>query len=143
LAAFCGFAAGHPVQKSVSLETLKPHDAMNCSRSFEIRTPAQSLAVHSKAMHGIGTPGLARNLLPRDPLNPGLRFSQSSNINSTDESCGKLKATRFVIFSCGKTRFFRGGCMALPLPAKSCERRHSCRPPLPPRTFQMTAPPAL
>jgi hypothetical protein len=37
-----------------------------------------------------------------------MRFAQNSNINSADESCGKLKARRRHDFSCGKIRFFRG-----------------------------------
>jgi hypothetical protein len=54
----------------------------------------------------------ARNPAPREALNFGLRFAQGSNINSVDESCGKLKARRFGNFSCGKIRFFRGANMA-------------------------------
>jgi hypothetical protein len=33
-----------------------------------------------------------------EALTTDLQFTQSSNINSTDESCGKLKATRFARF---------------------------------------------
>jgi hypothetical protein len=106
LAAFCGFAKGHSVQKSVSMETLKPHDAMNCPRSREFPTPVQSLAAHSKAMHGTGTAGLARNPAPCEVLNLALRFTQNSNINSADGCCGELKARVSGDFPCGKTKVF-------------------------------------
>jgi hypothetical protein len=61
----------------------------------------------------------ARNPAPREALNLGLRFTQGSNINSVDESCGKLKALRSGDFSCGKTRFFRGDDVAAAFLAES------------------------
>jgi len=108
----CGFVARRSRLKSVSTEALMLHDATNCPRHREIRTPVQPLAAHSKSKLGQAPRRSARNPAPREVLNFGLRFTQSSNINSADESCGKLKARRFAIFSCGKTRFFRGGDMA-------------------------------
>jgi hypothetical protein len=55
----------------------------------------------------------ARNLAPREGLNPGLRFTQSSNINSDGDSCGKLKATCFGRFFMRQDKVFprrrRGG----------------------------------
>jgi hypothetical protein len=61
-----------------------------------------------------GRPRVVRheNPTPDETLTPGLRFTQNSNINCTDESCGKLKATRSDDSSCGKTRFFRGADVA-------------------------------
>jgi hypothetical protein len=56
----------------------------------------------------------ARNPAPREVLNLGLRFAQGSNINSTDESCGKLKAMRFGRFSLRQDKVF---------PRRRCGRR--------------------
>jgi hypothetical protein len=45
----------------------------------------------------------------REALKAGSPKRAAPNINSTYESCGKLKASNF---SCGKAGFFRGECVA-------------------------------
>jgi hypothetical protein len=46
---------------------------------------------------------------PREGLKAGSPKRAAPNIKCTGKSCGKLKASNF---SCGKARFFRGGCVA-------------------------------
>jgi hypothetical protein len=47
--------------------------------------------------------------MPREALEAGSRKRAAPNINSTYESCGKLKARNF---SCGKAGFFHGRYVA-------------------------------
>jgi hypothetical protein len=86
------------VEKSASIEPLKPQDATSCPRPREIRTPVQSLAVHSGAVRATGSAPFGAKSTLLEALTLDLRFPQGSNINSADESCGKLKATRFGRF---------------------------------------------
>jgi hypothetical protein len=53
---------------------------------------------------------------PREGLEAGSPKRAAPNINSTYESCGKLKARNF---SCDKARFFRGECVAASSSAKN------------------------
>jgi hypothetical protein len=75
------------------------HDATNCPRH-----PAKFGRLFNRLRRiqgrcaGQAPRRSARNPTPREALNRGLRFTQSSNINSADESSGKLKAARFGRF---------------------------------------------
>jgi hypothetical protein len=59
-----------------------------------------------------------RNPTSRKALNSDLRFTQVSNINSSDKSCGKLKATRVARFVLRQDQvFLRRSCGGGTLPA--------------------------
>jgi hypothetical protein len=59
-----------------------------------------------------------RNPASRKTLNSDLRFTQISNINSPDQSCGKLKATRLREFVLRQDQvFLRRSCGGGTLPA--------------------------
>jgi hypothetical protein len=98
VAAFCRLAARHRSWKSVSMQALGGFGAIDRARAHEIRPPVQALGRHSAIMRATGAACSAQNPAPRKALTPDMRFAQSSNINSTDKSCGKLKAIGFARF---------------------------------------------
>jgi hypothetical protein len=67
---------------------------------------------------GAATHRSTRNPTSRKALNFDLRFTQVSNINSSDKSCGKLKATRAARFVLRQDQvFLRRNCGGGTLPA--------------------------
>jgi hypothetical protein len=97
-AAFCSVATRGLMPKTVSMETLERRGPSRARASAEIRTPVPSLTTHAGATRRTRDAHSRRIPTSRKALNSDLRFTQVSNINSSDEPCGKLKATRLREF---------------------------------------------